>query len=210
MRYRPPTKAWVIVTGCALLTVACSDNNALAPSASRSASRPALNIVTSGSTEQVGDTSVTTFTVSNADTTNVWMFGTAKVTFTPNSICDLTSSYGPTEWNQPCTPNAEPVTVQAKGWIDENGQPRVDFQPHMRFNPDASPVKIWLNNGDNQLNDRLHINYCNDAGACYDESLTDPDLQTFMDADAGQYYRRIKHFSGYNIASGYASLDTSL
>ena len=204
MRFRPPTKAWVIVTGCALLLAACSDNSALAPRTGRSTDRPALNIVTSGSTEMVGDTSVTTFTIDNADTTNVWMFGTAKVTFTPNSICDLSSSYGPTEWDQPCAPNAEPVTVTAKGWIDENGQPRVDFQPRMRFNPDAVPVKIWLDNGDSQLDSRLHINYCNDAGQCYDESLTDPDLQTFMDLDAGQYYRRIKHFSGYNIASGFA------
>ncbi|HWJ21080.1 MAG TPA: hypothetical protein VNS52_01910 [Gemmatimonadaceae bacterium] len=203
MRYRSPTKAWVIITGCVLLTAACSDNNALAPRESRSASRPALNIVTSGSTEQIGDTSVTTFTVDNADTTNVWMFGTAKVTFTPNAICDLSSSYGPTEWDNPCEPNAAPVTVTARGWIDENGQPRVDFQPHMRFNPAASPVKIWLDNGDGQLSDALHINYCNDAGVCYDESLTDPTLQTFRDEDAGQYYRRIKHFSGYNIASGY-------
>ena len=204
MRYRPPTKAWVIVTGCVLFMAACSDNNSLAPRTSRSASRPALNIVTSGSTEQIGDTSVTTFTVDNADTTNVWMFGTARVTFTPNSICDLGSSYGPGEWDQPCEPNTTAGTVTAKGWIDENGQPRVDFQPHMRFNPDASPVKIWLDNGDGQLSDQLRINYCNAAGVCTDESIADPTLRTFMDDDAKQYYRRIKHFSGYNISSGFA------
>ena len=206
MRFRPPTKAWVIVTGCVMFTVACSDNHMLAPRTVKPLSHPALNIVTSGSTEQIGDTSVTTFTVDNADTTNVWMFGTAKVTFTPNSICDLASSYGPSEWDQPCEPSAEPVTVTAKGWIDEDGQPRVDFQPRMRFNPDASPVKIWLDNGSAQLDPRLSINYCNDAGACYDESSIDASLRTLMDEDAQQYYRRIKHFSGYVLASGFAEL----
>ena len=209
MRFRSPTKAWVIITGCVLLTAACSDNNSLAPRSSRSAG-PALNIVTSGSTVTSGDTSITTFTVDNGDTTNVWMFGTARVTFTPNSICDLNSTYGPSEWDQPCAPNVEPVTVTAKGWIDENGQPRVDFQPHMRFNPDASPVKIWLDNGNGELSDALRINYCNDAGECSDESVADPSLRTFMDTDAGQYYRRIKHFSGYNISTGFLGASVSL
>ena len=34
---------------------------------------------------------------------------------------------------------------------------------------------------------------------CVNESLTDKDLQTFVDYDAKQLFRRIKHFSRYRF-----------
>jgi hypothetical protein len=194
----------VIVTGCVLFSVACSGERSLAPAnGSLGPAKPALNLVLSGTTSQSGDTLVTVFTVNNGDTTKVRLFNTASVTFTPNSICDLGSSYGPSEWDQPCAPSTTPVVIVARGWLDENGQPRVDFQPHMRFNPDASPIIISLKDAHGQ-GEALHINYCPDFGACYDESIADSSLATGYDSSTKRYFRRIKHFSGYNISSGFA------
>jgi hypothetical protein len=35
-----------------------------------------------------------------------------------------------------------------------------------------------------------------------DESLEDPSLRTYVSPWSGYAYRRIKHFSGYNVTSG--------
>ena len=193
----------IIVTGCVLLTAACSgDRSPLAPRSEPVPGGPALSVVSSGTTTQVGDTVITVFTVDNADTTNVHLFDMATLVFMPNSICDLGSTYGPGEWDQPCAPSTSVVTVTAKGWLDANGHPRVDFQPHMRFNPAADAIFITLKDG-KKAESALSILYCADEVAqCYDEATLDPSLATFR--SGRKYSRRIKHFSGYNIASGYA------
>lgn len=41
-----------------------------------------------------------------------------------------------------------------------------------------------------------------DGNKCVNESLTDRDLQTFIDYDAKQLFRRIKHFSLYRVSDG--------
>ena len=194
----------IIVTGCVLLTAACNgDRSPLAPITRSQPGPLAADQVSSGTTTQVGDTLITVFLVNNADTTNVRLFDMADLTFTPNAICDLSSSYGPTEWDQPCEPNAAPVTVTARGWRDADGHPRVDFQPHLRFNPASDPVFITLKDASRKAASDLAILYCADGVArCYDEAILDPSLATFRSGK--KYSRRIKHFSGYNIASGYA------
>ncbi|HET7457675.1 MAG TPA: hypothetical protein VFJ74_08460 [Gemmatimonadaceae bacterium] len=202
-------RGWRLAATTVLLTVACNGDRSLAtPEGSLGTARPALNLVFSGTTTQVGDTLVTQFAVDNADTTKVQLFNTTNVKFTPNSVCDLASSYGPGEWDQPCTPNVGPVVITAKGWHDENGQPRVDFQPHLRFNPAASAVVLSFRD-EYGTGAALRIDYCNDAGLCYDESQADPSLVTRYNSASRKYHRRIKHFSGYNISTGNAALSDS-
>jgi hypothetical protein len=185
-------------------TAACSGDRPLAPTTAPRVGQLAANQVSTGTTTQVGDTAITVFIVNNADTTSVRLFDMAVVDFMPNSICDLGSSYGPSEWDQPCTPSAVPVTFTAKGWYDADGHPRVDFQPSARFNPDAPAVYITLKDAGKKSEDKLSILYCADGvPVCYDEATLDPSLATFKSGK--RYSRRIKHFSGYNIASGFAS-----
>ena len=182
---------------------ACNGDKSLAPASSSRPSAVAYDQVSSGTTTQVGDTLITVFLLNNSDTTHVRLFDMADLTFGANAICDLSSSYGPSEWDQPCTPSAVPVTVTARGWRDADGHPRVDFQPHMRFNPDAAPVFITLRDASRKAASDLAILYCADGvPRCYDEAVLDPSLATFRNGK--RYSRRIKHFSGYNIASGYA------
>jgi hypothetical protein len=164
-----------------------------------------------------GDTTVTTFTV-DPTTSTTFQVGSGHIVYFPRySICDLTSSYGPSEWDKPCQPADSAVEITAKTWIDAAGQPQVDFSPAMRF------TSVSQQNGESvgssgdvvtialaidtltaaTAGERLAILYCATAAStCVDESLTDASLKTTTSLAHGYATRRIKHFSGYNISSG--------
>jgi len=120
------------------------------------------------------------------------------------SICDVqTSHYGPETWDRWCQPQVHAITFTVKLWKDARGQPRVDFQPSVRFvNDDASPVMLYLYTPSGSMAWIQNILYCPTAqSACYDESLLDPELATHVDTAHSYVYRRIKHFSGYNVVA---------
>ena len=118
------------------------------------------------------------------------------------AICDLGKSrYGATEWDKPCTPLKGSVVITAMLFEDGDGQPFVDFQPAMRFAPNKE-VMLFLRQGKNSQKKQLFINYCNNTGYCYDESLTDASLKPFRIGKTPVVARRLKHFSGYNIGVG--------
>lgn len=121
-----------------------------------------------------------------------------------NSVCDLAgSSYGVSHWNEACSPETNPVTltVTISGATSDN--PRVDFQPAMRFNPD-NKVQLFMYAPTPSLSDSWKLGYCNAENVCADESKADSELQSYIDLDASVVFRRIKHFSGYIVASGFA------
>ena len=194
MRERKTPSKFIIATGIFLLG-ACNDG----PMSPRQ-SAPAQ--VAPASVTIVGDTSITVVAV------NTWAnqslnvdFGNHKLVFPANSICSLgTSSYGPGEWDKPCIAEIGTVMVTVRSWSDASGHPRVDVQPHMRFNPAAGAVMLTLRDRAGTSPD-YGISYCPDVGACYDESLSDPTLITYRDSN-GNYKRRVKHFSGYLVTTG--------
>lgn len=166
----------------------------------------------------MADTTVTTFTV------GPWggrynLGSTHRIEFPANAICDLaTSSYGPGEWDQPCTPTTASVRITAKSWTDAAGHPHVDFQPAMRFSPTLSEgVVLYLKDKKSAYDPSAKILYCGGVLnlSCVDESAADPSLAVKFDSPNGFLYRRIKHFSGYNVTAGRAvdvevtSLDAS-
>jgi hypothetical protein len=196
MRERKTPNKFIIATGIFLLS-ACNDG----PMSPRESARPeAAGSIVSVAT--VGDTSITVVAVNTwANQTLNVDFGNHKLVFPANSICSLgTSSYGPGEWDKPCTPEIGTVTLTVRSWSDAGGHPRIDVQPHMRFNPAASAVMLTLRDRAGTVSDKA-IGYCPDLGECYDESLSDASLVTYRDSN-GNYKRRVKHFSGYNIVSG--------
>ena len=148
-------------------------------------------------------------TVSSGSTN--FNIGSHKIVFGAGlkSICSLKgTSYGTTEWDKPCTPATNDVVITAKSWYDAYGHPQVDFYPALRFVPTTDPsrmVRLYLK--DKAEAARLvgrQILYCPVlAGVrpnCVDESLTDPTVATVLDTN-GFLVRRIKHFSGYNVAA---------
>jgi len=204
MRERKNPRKFIIATGvalAALLTAACSDAPTTGPAA-----LSARHAILADTTVMVGDTAVTTMVVDPVHGNSVGIAGNHKIVIPANAICALaTSSYGTTEWDKPCTPETAVVTITAKSWYDAAGHPRIDFQPAMRFNPAAEPVVLYLNDH-TAATSGLRIDYCADGAlTCVDESAADSSLATYRNGVNGLWYRRIKHFSGYNIASGYAS-----
>ena len=158
-----------------------------------------------------GDQHITVFTVNTAKAQSFSLTGGHQIGFPARSICDLaTSSYGPTEWDSPCVAQTGSVTITAVTWTDAAGHARVEFSPRMRFNPAAKPVVLRMM--DSFLSSaNLGILFCADVTAeCVDESLTDPSLVTYSESGGNAYSRRIKHFSGYNIAAGRSIQTTGL
>jgi hypothetical protein len=184
---------------------ACSEN-AVSPS-SDAASTP-VSAIGGGSTASLTGTDTIRFsiTIEPWHTTYYYLGSGNSLTFPAHSLCSSNSSYGPTEWDKPCTLATSSLTVNAKAWLDSHGHARVDFDKHVRFAPSAIPTQwVVLTFADLQasLDPFFNILYCPTAtSACYDESALDPTLLTVRDPVNGRVTRRIKHFSGYNVAAG--------
>jgi hypothetical protein len=138
----------------------------------------------------------------------VYTDGISKVTIPAGAVCDpSTSSYGPGEWDRPCTPISEPLTISTRTSA-EHGRVTLAFSPDIRFVPhptkqvvlemriDALKVTtkdlrrfaiFWIPTGEQKL---------------VDEGRGDPTLRTQVFKKDGMLVRRLKHFSGYNVYSG--------
>jgi hypothetical protein len=128
--------------------------------------------------------------------------GSHTINFPAGSICDpAKSTYGPTEWDKPCTPLKGSILITATMLEDKDGNPYIDFQPALRFVP-TKEVNLFLKQGRAKEARELNVEYCNNAGVCIDESKTDASLIPQRLGKSSILVRRIKHFSGYSIAAG--------
>jgi hypothetical protein len=197
------------VSKLALLAVvvslaACSDNS----TAPQQSAAPTVGTEIQGSMQDLSSTDTVRFSI----TINPWQNTTYNLGngnslyFPQGSLCALNSSYGPSEWDNPCVAATSTVTVNAKAWIGPNGKPRVDFDKHIRFMPTTNPAKyVVIQFADLQasLDPWFNILYCPTAtSGCYNEAISDPTLLTVRNPLTGKVTRRIKHFSGYNVAAG--------
>lgn len=188
------------------LVASCSEN-ALEPQNDAAGLLPTA--ATGGATQAltVSDTARFGITIDPSRVTYFYLGAGNSITFPAHSLCDPTkSSYGPTEWDKPCTGATQPVTVQVKAWLDSTGHPRVDFNPSVRFAPSSTPlgwVVLTFADREASLDPMFDIRYCaTSVSACANEALTDATLRTAHDPITGRVTRRIKHFSGYNVAAG--------
>ena len=193
-----------VALGMTAMLAACSENS-MAP---RSEAPTNSSIAGGGSTMALTSTDTIRFsiTIEPWHTTYYYLGSGNSLTFPAHSLCVLGSTYGPGEWDRPCVPATSALTVNAKAWLDSKGHARVDFDKHIRFVPSSWPSQwVVLTFADLQasLDPFFNILYCPYAtGACYDESRLDPSLLTVRDPITGRITRRIKHFSGYNVAAG--------
>jgi len=135
-----------------------------------------------------------------------------SIMFPAGSLCDpVRSSYGSNEWDKPCVQATSPVTVAVAVWLDARGHPRADFTPNVRFVPSADSkqwVRITFSDFQASLDLSFSILYCPSLHSrCKDEAKKDPTLATYRDPITHKLTRRIKHFSGYNVAAGDDSSD---
>jgi len=196
--------AAVLVLG----TAACIDT----PTAPRSVNVPegAPNAMVAIN-RMAPDSTSATFTVNGNG--GIFSMGPHHVYFPARAICDpAKSSYGPTEWDKPCEPLASSITIKAEVRVT-NGVPWVFFTPNLRFVPSSYPSRwVWLYLESRRPIspsdvDRFTILWFSEAGADpINESLADPTLVTHIWPETGLVYRRIKHFSGYQVHDGRASV----
>jgi hypothetical protein len=153
---------------------------------------------------------------------NVLTFGNSRLEVPAGSMCAVgSSSYGPAYWDTPCAPQTHAVTLSITVNSTSGAGASVDFNPALRFSP-LSKVVLTLSAPSVSQQDAKNwlILYCpsststtsgkgsggsgggKDANKCVNEALTDKDLQTFVDYDLKQLFRRIKHFSLYTVSDG--------
>jgi hypothetical protein len=162
-----------------------------------------------GSTQSLTRTDTTRFSITiDPSRKTIYDLGEGNtLTFPEGSLCDpYKSSYGDGEWDRPCVKATKPLTVNAKAWLDRYGHARIDFDKDVRFVPSnymSQWVVITFDDYEASLNPMFNILYCvTPRSTCKDESKKDPTLLPMKNPITRKIQRRIKHFSGYNVAAG--------
>lgn len=190
----------IAFTAVALTIAACRDV-ATAPTQQHIApSAPNYNRTPSG------EISSGTFVIDPSVSQTAYLSGIHSVSFPAGSVCDMSvSSYGPSEWDRPCTPATSKITISFRSWYDSDGEPMVEFQPALRFVPTKTVTLQLKYKGTDAFVAHPTILYCADGSPiCIDESLTDATLVTQYSMNGHIVSRRIKHFSGYVVSMGFA------
>ena len=178
---------------------ACADSNAVAPTAEVPAIVAPANFIKTGY--------VITFRVDNSKGATQ-KIQDHVINIPANAICDLaTSGYGTDFWNKSCSPMKGSVVITASVLEGPDGEPFIDFQPAMRFAPNKEVTLFFRDKKAGTKN--VSIDYCNNAGVCVDESLTNPALKPFR-INNNIVGRRLGHFSGYVIAYDNGPIDLSI
>lgn len=197
----PRRSLLLVAAGCSLagLVLACAGGDSM-PTAAVGAPRMDYGSNAGGPT----DTSVSVIVIDPWQSNTYNISGGHKLWVRARGVCSLASTYGPGTWDTPCTPTSTPTTVTVKLWKGENGHPRLDFSPALRFNPydgTRSAAELYIRDKIAADDASAVILYC-DASSCVDEASIDPSVATQHDNSNGFVWRRIKHFSGYEVALG--------
>ncbi|HEY4131854.1 MAG TPA: hypothetical protein VGM50_14640 [Gemmatimonadaceae bacterium] len=143
--------------------------------------------------------------------------GLFNVNFPANAVCDPDlSTYGDGEWNNACVVLAHDIQVHATLHLTGNGL-AVDFQPELRFSPDAqvtvstdifAPVitgsRDYLSRYPTTLRPLAMFYETSLSANAVGDYAVDPDAITHIDLGSGRIWRRVKHFSGYVMGNGAA------
>ena len=206
-----------LIAGTAVLGLAACSDSATAPRDAASSARlaPDAPSLTINPTAFFGGAQRSTFVLTAAGGTyNIGNLYT--LSFPSNAVCVEGSTYGPGTWDTPCQTlsSHQSITVTATYTMTGNGL-AISFSPEIRFNPSTSVTlstgiyssiltsfrSLWLANPGALRS--LGIYYIENLNATpVIDAATDPSVRTYIDLTTGQVYRRVKHFSGYNIATG--------
>lgn len=190
-------RSCIVALTVAAMTACGGD--ALSPRGDATSERASARIITRSRTATSADITVDSKGGS-------FSLGQHSIKFPKNSICSLSSSYGASEWDEPCTPASEPIDFHVE-IVSQDGRQWLDFTPAVRFVPTTNPkryVTLTMRTyrlPDSATDDELQILWSPAVGvAGVDESLDDPSMRTMINRRAGTMSRRVKHFSGYNVS----------
>jgi hypothetical protein len=162
---------------------------------------PALDVAASSGTQYSFDLS---------PKGGVYWLGEFFLVVPANAVCDpATSSYGPGTWQDPCTPATTAVHVDATV-STVGGRDYLDFSQHLRFVPAKNPsgwvtlhtVRLAAIGGKGDLRRFSILFAAAPGGTEVDESAADSSLATHVNPGTGALWRRIEHFTGYNVHTG--------
>ena len=199
--------ARIILTGAAALVVSsCYGDAAVSPAGLPTVSGNAVLRAL------VVETSVDFVIPAAGGTINV--LGAYTLTFPANAVCDPNASdtqtgYANAAWDAPCTPATGDIAVRAT-LRHVNGVLYSDFQPALRFVPSETvtiatdllaPVVHYFDQAG--VTQGWAIGHTAAIGAPLEfDALQDPSVRTIVVGSTGRVFRRIKHFSGYSVATG--------
>lgn len=204
----------LLIAGSALIAAACRD--AVAPTRSEETTTiaafgggPNSFAALVGPSVDANGTSVTFDILPGGNTAQVGEF---RIAFDANAVCDpATSGYGPLYWKQSCTPLGAPITITAHVF-SKDGRNYAEFSPDIRFNP-AVNVEISTIRKDiigRSLTLTMILKYgiwyttrVGDTRYFIDEYFYDPTLLMHFNTTTGRVWRKIRHFSGVVIRTGY-------
>ncbi len=202
-RFRLSSTALIVV---AVMVAACSGDQPLSPKLRTNAlplgaPRPDVIVTNMSADSTSADIDVT-------NTGGKFTLGKHGIYFPAGSICDpTTSTYGVSEWDQPCTAATEPVHIHAELRMVD-GQETIDFTPALRFVPSSEPTQfVWLYMRTDVAGvyDLSQFNLAWEpflGGSIIDESHLDASMRTYVWPQGGVVFRRIKHFSAYQVVVG--------
>jgi hypothetical protein len=184
--------ATILTTVVAAALAACSDSAVEPNASSLKPSEARLTIAT---------TSITTATLyPQYDNVYVSVEG-HRLVIPAYSICKIgVSGYGPGFWNAPCSPQTAPIVFTITTSTNTDGTSRVTVQPDVRFSP-SKTVMAYFKDAKAASTPGAVIAYCT-LLSCVNEGKTDAQMTTYRDPSQGIIYRRLKHFSGYNVVFG--------
>jgi hypothetical protein len=196
---------WSTFVALVAVTAACADGS-VSPMSDKAdvlpggAPRPLIIVNQIAEDETSADFTVTA-------TGGYFRMGKHGLVFPRNAICDpATSSYGREFWDAECDVLRTPIQIHAELRV-QDGREWIDFSPELRFKPSRYPFQwVWIYMRTDAAawpDGSLSILWSPAIGVPgIDESLEDPTLRTYVSPWSGYAYRRIKHFSGYNVTSG--------
>jgi hypothetical protein len=190
---------WSILIGAVAVTAACDSSVAPTLDSSLPGGAPRPSVV---GLSVAADSRSADFTVTTSG--GYFELGKHAIYFPARAICDpATSGYGPEFWDKDCEVIRGQVDIHAE-LREQDGREWIDFTPSLRFRPSTSQsewVWIYMRTDAASSDASLSILWSPAIGIPgIDESLSDPTLRTYV--DPGYAYRRIKHFSGYNVTAG--------
>ena len=206
----------ILCTGATILAAGCGSDLSTQPGLEDQQAHPRLTPNPLGSFARGGDlppgqyNAKVTFTI-NPSADAYIQIGPHYLYIPANSVCDpATSGYGVTTWSLPCATIKKPITVSATARLIDN-HPIVEFDTHLRFKPSReAKYDVMLYLRDDKASGKSTITWCPESSTyCLDEAKVAPgsQLQTRFDSKALYVYRKIEHFSGYNVTGGREGCD---
>jgi hypothetical protein len=188
---------WAGLASVMALVAACSDAPTAAPAAV--AADGEMAFAKGGNGKSTVDSKV--FTVIPGQGSQV-SFGNFTLYLPANALCAQNQGYGREYWNQPCDLEKSPVNFTAT-WTVKDGEANLSFNRDVRFNP---AVKVYLSVkavGNWKNTDAILWQEGTGSKAQWvDEGTYDRDMRTYSANGGTLLWRRMKHFSGYNVGHG--------